>query len=323
VYFVTARTFQARMLLRPSREINEVVGGVLAKAVARYDVSLYGYVFASNHVHLLVGVSNATLSAFMQYLLGNLARKIGRLVGWTGALWERRFSAETVLDDGAMVGRLKYILAHGVKEGLVRKVADWPGLSCLEQLLGTPRRAFRWFHWKMRWEKGKLVEGGESLLSEKWAEEVHLELATFPLWRRCSPARRAELVRAMVGDIEAEGTQRGGAIMGSRAIQAQHPHRRPKGAKRSPRPLCHATLRVTRMAFLDAYRSFVAAYRSASARFRKGDRAAVFPRLAFPPSGFHFTPVAKSLSHSFGGFGGAGCGSPARPYQAGGGGALA
>jgi hypothetical protein len=32
-YFVTSRCFQGRLLLRPSQEVNEVVGGVLAKAV--------------------------------------------------------------------------------------------------------------------------------------------------------------------------------------------------------------------------------------------------------------------------------------------------
>ena len=32
-YFVTSRYFQGRLLLRPSAQVNEVVGGVLARAV--------------------------------------------------------------------------------------------------------------------------------------------------------------------------------------------------------------------------------------------------------------------------------------------------
>ncbi|WP_395842437.1 hypothetical protein [Cystobacter fuscus] len=31
-YFMTSRCFQGRLLLRPSAEVNEVVGGVLARA---------------------------------------------------------------------------------------------------------------------------------------------------------------------------------------------------------------------------------------------------------------------------------------------------
>jgi hypothetical protein len=53
----------------------------------------------------------------MQYLRANLSRKVGRLVDWSGGFWERRYSAEPVLDDEALVGRLRYVLAHGVKEG--------------------------------------------------------------------------------------------------------------------------------------------------------------------------------------------------------------
>ncbi|WP_395817335.1 hypothetical protein [Archangium minus] len=53
----------------------------------------------------------------MQYLRANLSRKVGKLVDWSGGFWERRYSAEPVLDDAAMVGRLRYVLAHGVNEG--------------------------------------------------------------------------------------------------------------------------------------------------------------------------------------------------------------
>ena len=61
----------------------------------------------------------------MQYLRANLSRKVGRLVDWSGGFWERRYSAEPVLDDEALVGRLRYVLAHGVKEGLVERSAEW------------------------------------------------------------------------------------------------------------------------------------------------------------------------------------------------------
>jgi REP element-mobilizing transposase RayT len=151
------------MLLTPSTEVNELIGGVLARAVALTGVELHGFVVASNHVHLLVTAEGAMLSVFMQYFLGNVARKVGRITQWSGALWQRRFSAEVVLDDEAAVGRLSYILAHGVKEGLVRHPAEWPGLSCLNLLLNDGSETHRFFHWSARWKKGVLKEGGEKL----------------------------------------------------------------------------------------------------------------------------------------------------------------
>ena len=69
-YFVTSRCFQGRLLLRPSAEVNEVVGGVLAKAVQQSagNVQLHAFTFASNHFHLLVWTRGVALASFMQYL---------------------------------------------------------------------------------------------------------------------------------------------------------------------------------------------------------------------------------------------------------------
>ena len=83
----------------------------------------------------------------MQHLLTNVSKKVGALIGWRGAFWERRYSAEPVLDEDALLGRIRYILSHGVKEGFVASCQEWPGLSSLSMMLdGEPRR-FRWFHW--------------------------------------------------------------------------------------------------------------------------------------------------------------------------------
>ncbi|HYO69127.1 MAG TPA: hypothetical protein VEU33_23915, partial [Archangium sp.] len=48
LYFVTSRCFQGRLLLRPSEEVNEVVGGVLARAVQQSGgtVRLHAFTFA-------------------------------------------------------------------------------------------------------------------------------------------------------------------------------------------------------------------------------------------------------------------------------------
>ena len=67
----------------------------------------------------------------MQYLLSNISKKVGALVKWRGAFWERRYSAQPLLDEDALLDKVRYVLAHGVKEGLVRRCSEWPGLSAL------------------------------------------------------------------------------------------------------------------------------------------------------------------------------------------------
>jgi hypothetical protein len=77
----------------------------------------------------------------MQYLRANLSRMVGRLVDWSGSFWERRYSAEPVLDDAALVGRLRYVLAHGVKEGLVERSARVAGAHVSAAVTGASEAA--------------------------------------------------------------------------------------------------------------------------------------------------------------------------------------
>ncbi|AKJ00535.1 hypothetical protein ATI61_10458 [Archangium gephyra] len=288
-YFVTSRCFQGRLLLRPSAEVNEVVGGVLAKAVQRSagSVRLHAFTFASNHFHLLVWARGAELACFMQYLRANLSKKVGRLVDWRGGFWERRYSAEPVLDDTALVGRLRYVLAHGVKEGLVQGSAEWPGLTCLPQLLGPARRVFQWFNWTKRWSRrGRGSEDratGEGRFGEELAEPVELEVAPLPCWEGLGEEGRQRAVRGLVEGVEAEARAQDKPVLGARAVRAQHPHTRPERLKRSPRPLGHASTRQALKRLREQYRSFVAAFREAAAQWRRGNFSASFPLFSFPP----------------------------------------
>ena len=100
-----------------------------------------------------------------------------------------------MLDDEAAVGRLSYLLAHGVKEGLVRTPEEWPGLSCLPLLRSEEPKVVLFFHWARRWRKGALVEGGEDRWDEKWAEEVPLKLVPLPCWAQLSFEERQRKLR--------------------------------------------------------------------------------------------------------------------------------
>ncbi|HSP77433.1 MAG TPA: transposase [Myxococcaceae bacterium] len=283
-YFVTSRCMQGRLLLRPCDEVNEVVGGVLARALQHSDgnVRLHGFTFVSNHFHLLVWARGTALSSFMQYLRSNLAKKVGRMVDWSGSFWERRYSAEPVLDDGALLRRLSYILAHGVKEGLVERCADWPGLTCLPQLLGPSKRTFHWFNWTKRWSQGQ-GGGEEGRFAQEWAEPVELEVAPLPCWVGLSEAARHRAVQALIAAVEAEASAGGQPPMGAQSVRAQPPHTRPARLKRSRRPLGHATVRAAMDELRERYRAFVTAFREASARWRWGDFSASFPPFSFPP----------------------------------------
>ncbi len=292
IYLVTMRCFQGRFLLRPSEQTNEVLGGVLARAVRLNGVELFAFAFASNHMHLLVRAPRGNLPRFMQHLATNISKKVGFLAGWRGAFWERRYSAQPVLDEEALQDRLRYLLAHGPKEGLVRRCAEWPGLSSLKLLLDRRPRRFRWFDWTRR-SSSRIASRKRFRFDECWAEPEELVLAPLPSQAlRTRGAIGRFLRRATEAiEIEAAGTYR--RVLGVAGVLSQHPQHRPDRPERKPRPLCHTTIAALREEFRERYRAYAAAFGEASTRWKAGDFFAQFPDCAFRPFVWPLLAVAE------------------------------
>jgi REP element-mobilizing transposase RayT len=163
---VTDRTVQARFLLVPSLELNEVVRGVLGRAQRLYKVRICGFVALSNHIHALLWVDDAfQLANFMGYFASNLAREIARLTGWTDKIWARRYQAIMISDEeAAQTERFEYLLANGAKEGLVEHVRDWPGVHCVRNLLDGELLEGLWFDRTKEYStrnRGKTISPGQ------------------------------------------------------------------------------------------------------------------------------------------------------------------
>jgi len=225
----------------------------------------------------------------MQFLLGNVARKVAPSNNWQGRVWERRYVAAPVLDAEALVDRLGYILAHGAKEGLVRRCAEWPGVSCLAQLLGPSVRAVQWFNWTRRSRMTRPRSARSSLIDPRFAEPEELEVRPLPTWAGLTPEDRADRVRAIVHAIERKAARAHPTPLGVPDVLAQRPDTWPKLPKRGPAPLCHTSDPKLRTAFRALYIEFVKAIRSAVAEVRDKGRSLRIPsyelRFFFWPSG--------------------------------------
>jgi REP element-mobilizing transposase RayT len=284
---VTVRTVQARFLLRPSVALNEIILGVLGRAQRLHEVEIVAFCFLSGHYHLLVRVNDAKqLSDFMCYFNSNLAREVCRLADWGDKVWARRYRAIEVSDEPeAQRERLKYILSHGVKEFLVEKVLDWPGVHAARALLeGKPLEGL-WFD---RTQEYSARRRGEEHKRDRFATPETVTLSPLPCWEHLSPEDQKKKIAELIREIEEEAAAQrevaGKTVLGRAAVLKQHPHERPNRPKKSYAPLVHAASRKVRLALYEGYRSFVAAYREAAEKLRTGDRAAIFPAGSFPPA---------------------------------------
>jgi hypothetical protein len=294
---VTVRTVQSRLLLRPGGAVNEIILGVLGRAQRRYAVRCSFVVFLSNHFHLLLWVQDALqLSRFMQYVDGNIARKVGKLVDWPHGLWSRRYQAILVSnEEKAQVARLRYSLSHGVKEGLVGRLSEWPGVHSLRAILEDKPLKGLWFN---QTQEYAARNRGEEYNRLKYATEEELVLTQLPCWEHLSREEYRDRIASLVEEIEAEGRAKreltGIPAVGVAEIVKQSRHSRPNQSKRSPAPQFHAATKSVRKVMWAAYATFVAAFREAAERLKAGDRLASFPIGSFPP-GMPFVSACPAM----------------------------
>lgn len=278
----TCRTIQGRHLLRPSPELNQLVVGVLARAQAMYPVQIHAFVVMSNHYHLLLSVpSSRRLSQFMNFFQSNVAREAGRLHNWRARFWSGRFKPMVVSwEEGAQIERLTYILSHGVKESLVARSQDWPGVHSVNALRnGTCLEGV----WIDRTRRYAARTSGEKLAPESYATAESVSLEPIPCWAHMEKAAYRRHIRDLLSTIakiyRAE-SRRASARKGNLPC---NPHYRPRKLKKSYAPWCHCASRAARRELQEAYAWFLAAYQEASERLRRGDPSAKFPSGSFPP----------------------------------------
>jgi REP element-mobilizing transposase RayT len=283
---VTCRTLQSRFLLRPGQALDELIVGVVGRAQRLSKVRICGYMFASNHFHILVEVDDARqLAQFMCHLNSNLAREVGRLHGWADKIWARRYQAIVVSgEEAAQVARLKYLLANGCKENLVARPQDWPGVHVARALIKGEDLTGYWYDRTREYTARKREVAFDRL---RYASVETLYLSPLPCWRHLSAEvwrqRALRLIEEVEQETAAHRARTGSRPLGAAAILRQHPHDRPKEPKRSPAPQFHAFSVKARRELWEAYRSFVAAFRQAADKLRAGDRLAAFPLGSFPP----------------------------------------
>ena len=295
LFEVTNRTLQGRLLLVPSPELNEIIFGVLGRAQRLYKVRLCAYVFLSNHFHLLVRVNDAKqLADFMGYFGSNLAREVARLTGWNDKVWARRYQAIAISnEEEAQLQRFAYLISHGVKELLVERVLDWPGVHCAGALLADRPDEGIWFD---RTAEYWARQRNESFSARQFATRETVILDPLPCWQHLSKEAIRERVAAIVDKAEADAARAreelAKGVLGAAAVRAQIPTERPTRVKKSPAPLFHAFTRRVHRELYEAYHQFLAAFRDAADRLRSGDRSARFPGGSFPPA----LPFVSSLA---------------------------
>ena len=289
---ITGRVIGARALLVPSpdpRRFNEIVVGVMGRALQVSPLELCSAVWTANHWHgLLVVHDQQQLSRFMHHLAGNISKEIGgRIRQWRGAFWERRYDGIVVSDEPEVQWRrLKYHLSHGVKEGLVESPLRWPGVHAAKALLhGEPLEGV-WFNRSKEWAARNR---GLEVSRYDYATRYLVGFAQLPAFRHLTPEEYQNKVADLIREIEEEGRERrcGDDVAGVEKILSQNPYEPPtRKTKRSTKPLFHVGSQQERVNLEAERQAFLAQHGEASAAVRGGNLKAAtwFPEGSYPPA---------------------------------------
>ena len=286
LFVVSIRTIQERFLLKPSAELNDLILGVIGRALSIYPtIQLFLFKIASNHFHIILAAPDSnTLSKFMNHIDSNIAREAGRLYGWRDKFWSKRYHALSIEDDAELLKQVKYVLAHGCKEGLVASPLDWPGACCERALLYGEKLEGTWYD-RAGFGEAEKRDGNARL--KDFAVRYEVPLTTLPILEGKTEDEQRAFYQHLVDEIEQETHQscvdEGKPLLGVEAVLGMDPLSSSRNPKRGPAPPCLASTKIGRKRFRKAYRQFVTLYRQAVERLRRGDATARFPEGCFLP----------------------------------------
>jgi hypothetical protein len=182
----------------------------------------------------------------MGHFNSNLAREAGRLVRWREKFWGRRYQAIPISEEeAAQVERLRYVPAHGCKEGLVELLRDWPGVSAVRALLDEEPLSGYWFD---RTREHQARRRGLAFERLELATPCTVNLEPLPCWAHLSAEEYRGRIAELVADVEGQaalraprpagqgGGRRSGAGASCRAGEAEEVSRAavPRGEPEDP-----------------------------------------------------------------------------------------
>ena len=299
--------FQHRFLLRPSAELNTCFVGVLGRAQKKYKMTICAVAVLSGHYHLLLRPRNARhLAEFMCFLKTNLSKEVGRLHSWSGNLFNGRYFASTVPDiEKDQVAALSYVLSQGVKEGLVDRVREWPGIHCGPALMDGTVLEGVWRNRTADYRSSKPTpkEAGEAremspavMNTDESVSTEEVRLSPLPCWESLPEEKWRAWVRDLVSEIEARARveRAGRPCMGVKKICAMDPHHCPN-VQKVAQARFQSSSKDMRRRLREMRRELVVAYRKASEELRHGDAEKVVREQWFPegmfPCALSFVPI--------------------------------
>jgi len=128
IYHVTARGNERRDIVRDDQDRDRWLA-LVARAVDVYRWRMFALALMDNHFHLFLQTPEPNLSAGMQHLNGSYAGYVNARHARSGHLFQGRFKAIVVEEEGHWLELSRYVHLNPVRAGLASRPEDWAWTS--------------------------------------------------------------------------------------------------------------------------------------------------------------------------------------------------
>jgi hypothetical protein len=270
-YMITRRCTQRQFLMRPDPETNNAFVYCLAEAASRFGIDVLFTIANSNHHHTGIYDRYGNYPAFLERFHRLVAASQNSLRGRWENFWSSEQTSMVRLEDGAAVlDKMTYALTNPVKDDLVERATEWPGVSAFDAIVGDqPLKARRPRHF--------FREASDMPVS------VTLTFARPAAFQSLSHKEFADLVRQHVRRVEEASAldrkSRGVRVLGRQGVLKQDWRACPTSHEErgNLKPTVATRNKWRRAEALQERRTFCDEYAVIRDRFFDGQRDVVFP----------------------------------------------
>jgi len=115
----------------------QVLNQIVAEGIARCRALIHAFCWMTNHLHLLVQISDVPLGKLMQRIAMRFSRHRHKTLATTGHLFDGRYKALLVDVDSYFLDLLRYIHLNPVDARIVDHPSDYPWSSHIAYLGAT------------------------------------------------------------------------------------------------------------------------------------------------------------------------------------------
>lgn len=285
---MTGRAIGREHRFVPTPETVDAIGYCLAVAGQKYDIALHGYVWMSNHYHLVLTDLGAQLPDFMRDLNSLISKALNAIRETFGQNFDRRsYNAIVVADGARMIRHCAYTEANPCLAHLVKRAKQWRGVSSASLEYGETKQFRR--PTRGLWAQASSAGSGHMNKERamycgriKCPELAELKLIRPPCLDGASiKATRAKVrkqVKVFETQAQEERARTNRRVLGMAKVRSVHYKVAPCDQQKrfDSAPKVSSDLPARRIAMEQALEEFISRYRFALAEYRKKGSAA-FP----------------------------------------------